>query len=148
MFLCEQEKFCCFSKCEMSSCFSCCSSIPVSKFLRRRSRYRNRYECNNVRNMSDHPMSQSVRTDSVLQMNPMNRRIDPLSRSVPDLVAIDCFDRISADGESEIGDEVETEFMYEFINGNLMHFFKYFKSKVYNQTRPNKKLLENLLFGK
>jgi hypothetical protein len=72
--------------------------------------------------MSDHPMSQSVRTDSVLQKNPMNRRIDPLSRSVPDLVSIDCFDRISADGESEIGDEVETEFMYEFINGNLMLF--------------------------
>jgi len=54
----------------------------------------------------------------------MNRRIDPLSRSVPDLVAIDCFDRISADGESEIGDEVETEFMYEFINGNLIIIIK------------------------
>ena len=71
-------------------------------------------------------MSQSVRTDSDAQNYPMsphaNRRIDPLSRSVPDLVSMDYFDRISADGESEIGDEFETEFMYEFINGNQMIF--------------------------
>jgi hypothetical protein len=69
-------------------------------------------------------MSQSVRTDSVSQIDPMsphaNRRIDPLSRSVPDLLSMNTFDRIPADGESEIGDEFETEFIYEFINGNLM----------------------------
>ena len=124
----KKERLLWLSKCEMSSCFSCCSSIPVAKFLRRRSRYRNRYECNNGnrRNLSDHPMSQSARTDSDPHNYPMsphaNRRIDLLSRSVPDLVSMDYFDRISADGESEIGDEFETEFIYEFINGNQMIF--------------------------
>ena len=47
-----------------------------------------------------------------------------MSRSVPDLVAMESFDRISADGQSEL--EIESDFLsdlYHIYDGNNVNCF-------------------------
>ena len=82
---------------QMSSCFLCFSAFKDSRLLRRRSRYRNRYEI---------PKRNERRN------SPRN-----LSMSVPDLVNMESFDRISADGESRLSDDHEIEIQETFCHG-------------------------------
>ena len=70
--------------------------LKDSRLLRRRSRYRNRYE---IPKRSERRSSPRI-----------------LSKSVPDLVNMDSFERMSADGESHLSDDHEIE-----IHSNLGH---------------------------
>ena len=108
----------------MNSSFFCCSQIPIGRFFRNRSRYQNRYETRH---------RERIESRHQKMTDPSPR----MSRSVPDFVALESCDRISADGQSEV--EVESDFLSEFnpfYDGkNVLCFVSTFNWKYFSWAR-------------
>jgi hypothetical protein len=108
----------------MNSSFFCCSQIPIGRFFRNRSRYQNRYETRH---------RERIESRHQKMTDPSPR----MSRSVPDFVALESCDRISADGQSEV--EVESDFLsefYPFYDGkNILCFVSTLNCKCFSWAR-------------